>query len=394
MRANVMEIIQVTDKATVDEFHKLPYKIYKNDKNWVPPLRMMIEDMFDPKKNARLEKGNARRWVLRKSGETIGRIAAFHDPAYSISYDQPTGCIGFFECINDQGAAEKLFDTARKWLKSEGMEAMDGPVNFGENFFHWGLLADGYVQQGFGMQYHPPYYRSLFENYGFQTYYEQYSYHLDITSPDLPQRFWKIAAWVAKKPEYEFVPFSYKNQEKFIFDFIEIHKQAWGKHDNYKEIDPQDLRNLLAESKFILDEEFIWYVYHKKQPIAFFMMIPDLNQIVRYLRNGKMNLWNILKFIILKKMRIISRCRVLVMGVVPKFQNLGIESGIFYKLKEVLTRKIWYNEMELSWVGDFNPKMIALFNSVGGKQAKTHLTLRYLFDRDKPFKRAPIIGEA
>jgi hypothetical protein len=107
-----------------------------------------------------------------------------------------------------------------------------------------------------------------------------------------------------------------------------------------------------------------------------------------------MNLWNILKFIILKKMRIISRLPGFGYGGCPKISEPGIESGIFYKLKEVLTRKIWYNEMELSWVGDFNPKMIALFNSVGGKQAKTHLTLRYLFDRDKPFKRAPIIGEA
>lgn len=92
-------------------------------------------------------------------------------------------------------------------------------------------------------------------------------------------------------------------------------------------------------------------------------------------------------------MKAMTRCRVLVMGVIPKFQGAGIESGIFWQLRQVLLRKSWYNEMELSWVGDFNPKMIALFNSVGSHYAKTHETLRYLFDRSRTFERLPIIEE-
>ena len=98
-----------------------------------------------------------------------------------------------------------------------------------------------------------------------------------------------------------------------------------------------------------------------------------------------------LKMIYLKRKKVINRCRVLVMGVVPKFQKSGIESAIFYQLRQVLLKKDWYNEMELSWVGDFNPKMISIFEAVGGRRAKTHLTLRYLFDRQKDFKRSSII---
>ena len=121
------------------------------------------------------------------------------------------------------------------------------------------------------------------------------------------------------------------------------------------------------------------------------MMIPDLNQILKFLKNGKLNLINILKLLYLKKIKTMTRCRVLAMGVIPKFQGTGIESGIFWQLRQVMLKKPWYKEVELSWVGDFNPKMIKLFNSVGGKYAKTHETLRYLFDRSKPFKRLPII---
>ncbi len=388
-----MEVIEVSDKKTVNAFHELPLQIYKNDKNWISPLRMMIEDVFNPKKNAGFLNGEAKRWLVKDKEQIIGRIAAFYDWSKIEDGKEPTGSIGFFECFNNSEAANILFDTAQNWLKIEGLVAMDGPVNFGENFFNWGLLTDGFVQQGFGMQYNPSYYKNLFENYGFQTYYKQFSYHLDITSPDLPDRFWKIAEWVAKKEEYTYKTFSFKEQDRCINDFITIYQQAWDKHTNFKPIEHKDLKALVRDAKIFLEEEFIWYVYYKDEPIAFFMMIPDLNQILKYLKNGKLSLLNILKLIYLKKRKTMTRCRVLVMGVIPKFQNSGIESGIFWQMRQVLLSKNWYKEMELSWVGDFNPKMIALFNSVGSKYAKTHETLRFQFDRTKPFVRLPIIEE-
>jgi hypothetical protein len=386
-----MEPVEVSGKKTVDEFHNLPGKIYKNDPNYTPFLRSMIESTFDPNKNAKFKDGNASRWIVKKNGKCIGRIAAFYDSGYASGYDQPTGCFGFFECIDDQEVANLLFDTAKNWLQQNGMEAMDGPVNFGENFFYWGLLADGFQPQTFGMQYHKPYYLKLFENYGLKTFYEQYSYSLDITHPDLPDRFWKIAAWVAQKPGYSYKHFTFKNQDKFINDFIEIHEQAWASHSNYKPASFIELKEMITQARFILEEEFIWFVYHKGKPIAFYMMIPDLNEILRKIKSGKLNFWNILKLFYYKKTKTISRCRVIVLGVIPQFQRLGIESGIFYQLKKVMLRKPWYNDMEMSWVGDFNPKMIALFKSFGAKHTLTHLTMRYLFNPEKEFERAGII---
>ncbi len=388
-----MEIIPVTDKKTIQEFHELPLYIYRNDQNWVPPLRIMIEDLFDRQKNAGFKHGDARRWLVKNGEHIIGRIAAFYDRSKIEEGNEPAGNIGFFECFDDYEAAGLLFDTARNWLKSEAFTAMDGPVNFGENFFNWGLLVDGFQQQGFGMQYNPPYYRQLFEKYGFRTYYQQFSYHLDITSPDLPDRFWRIAEWVAKKKDFHYKTFSFKDQDRCVGDFITIYQRAWEKHTNFKQIEHKDLKTLIRDAKIVLEEDFIWFVHYKDEPIAFFMMIPDLNQILKPLKTGKLNLINLLKLIYLRKTRKITRCRVLVMGVVPRFQGSGIESGIFWQLRQVMLKKPWYKEVELSWVGDFNPKMIALFNSVGSKYAKTHETFRYLFDRDKPFERLSIIEQ-
>ncbi|NQU87329.1 MAG: GNAT family N-acetyltransferase, partial [Mariniphaga sp.] len=274
-----------------------------------------------------------------------------------------------------------------------GMQAMDGPVNFGENFFNWGLLADGYKQQTFGMQYQPEYYQNLFEDYGFRIYYKQYSYRMDISNPDLPERFWKIAAWRAKKPNLNYEHFKFRNKEKYICDFIKVHEQAWQKHWNFKKIDPDDIKELLKNSKYIFDEEFLWYAYYNDEPVAFFMMLPDLNQILKKINSDKLGLINIIRFFNLKRKKTITRCRVIVLGVVPKLQRTGVESGIFHQVKQVMLRKPWYTEMEMSWVGDFNPKMNALFKSFGAKRDITHYTMRYLFDRKKPFQRMPIIDE-
>jgi len=384
-----MQIIQVADKKTVNEFHKLPYKLYKNDYNWVPPLQKMHEDIFNPRKNTGFRNGGARRWILKKDNEVAGRIAAFYDRGQGGSVEQLTGAIGFFECINDLSVAALLFDTARDWLKGQGIEAMDGPVNFGENFFNWGLLAEGFKQQTFGMQYHPPYYLELFYEYGFKVYYKQYSYRMDISNPDLPERFWKIAAWVAKKPGLSFEHFKFRKQNKYIDDFIQVYSQAWKNHANYKPMNPDDIKQLLKQAKRVIDEEFLWYAYYDGEPVAFFMMIPDLNQILKELKTGEMGPVDMVKLLLMKRGKIMTRCRVMVLGVVPRYQRLGIESGIFHQLKQVLLRRPWYQEMEMSWVGDFNPKMNALFKSFGAEHDITHYTMRYLFDRKKPFARMP-----
>jgi len=385
-----VNIIEVSSKKHRKEFLDLAGFIYKNDSNYARPLDGEIEGIFDPKENSFYKHGEAIRWILQnKEGKTIGRIAAFINTNKAFSFDQPTGGCGFFECINDKKAAYLLFDTAKSWLQDRGMEAMDGPINFGENDNHWGLLVDGFIPQGYGMPYHQQYYKEFFESYGFQVFFEQYSYHLDRTKP-FPERFWKIAEWIAKKPGFTFEHFSYHNQEKYIQDIISVYNEAWKFHDNFSPIDPDDIRKIAREGKGVIEEDFIWFAYHEGKPVAFFVAMPDINQILTKM-NGKFNFWNKLKFLYHLKRKTITRGRITIMGVVPRYQRFGVESGIFWHMDRKMKLKPQYTEMELSWVGDFNPKMISIYESVGGVRMKTHYTYRYLFDRNKPFKRTPII---
>jgi hypothetical protein len=223
------------------------------------------------------------------------------------------------------------------------------------------------------------------------TYYNMEGFHLDVTKP-LPERFIKIAQWVAAKPGYEFHHFTWKEQEKFIKDFAEVFNEAWASFKiNFEPLEPDYIKTVLQKAKVILDEEFIWLSYFEGKPIAIYLMFPDFNQILKHL-NGKLNLVSMIKFLWFKNRKTITRARGMLMGVIPKYQGLGIESAFILQLQKVLQNKPHYTELEFSWVGDFNPKMRKIFISVGSLPVKNYKTYRYLFDRTKEFKRYPIPG--
>ena len=388
-----MQIVEVRTKKDAQAFHQVPRLLYKNDPVWVCPLDKEIEAIFDEQKNVYFRHGEATRWLLYDSGKKmIGRVAAFIDKNTAFKQEQPTGGMGFFECINNQQAANMLFDTARVWLAAKGMEAMDGPVNFGETDKYWGLLVDGFTHPSYEIAYNPPFYQKLFEEYGFQTYYKQEGFHLDVKK-ELPAKFLKIAEWISKKPDFSFRHFEWDEADKYLADFAEVFNVAWASFkENFEPLEPAYIKKTLQEARPIIDPEFIWFAYYKEKPIAIYLMYPDFNQILKHL-NGKLNLPAMLKFLYLKRKKTMTRARGVLMGVIPQFQGRGIESGIILNVAGVMARKPHYTEIEFSWVADFNPKMRKIFMAVESVPAKHYITYRYLFDRTKPFKRYPIPTE-
>lgn len=388
-----MQISEVKTPLDRKEFIDFPKKLYKGDPNWVCQLDGEVEAVFDPLKNYMFRKGEAGRWILMDdNGVTIGRIAAFIDNDRSASQHQPTGGIGFFEVTDNKQAAFTLFDAGKNWLAARGMEAMDGPVNFGENDNNWGLLVEGFMQQGFGMPYNKEYYREFFEEYGFRNYFEQYSYHREVRDKDgkiveFPPRIMKIAEWLSKRPGYTFRHFEFRMKDKFVDDLVQIYNSTWAVFkEDFTPLTPELTDNSFRKAKPIIDEELIWFAYFNDKPIAFFILFPDLNQILKHF-NGKLNLYNMSRFAYFKVIHKMARMRAVVGGVLPSHQNSGVESAIFYHLYDVFKRKPWYKELELSWVGDFNPRMMAIYEALGAHKAKTHITYRYLINNKLAFKR-------
>lgn len=368
-------------------FLDFPRKLYRDDPHYVQPFDKEVRAAFDRKVNPYFGHGDARRWIaLDARGKTVGRIAAFYDRNKDGAEEVRNGGCGYFECIDSREVAALLFDSAREWLSGKGYEAMDGPINFGENDTNWGLLVQGEGPPTLGMTYNPPYYRQLFEDYGFRLYYRQFSFELDVQKP-FPERFWKIAEWINKREGYSWKHFDPKHTAKFVQDTVSIYNEAWSRmREDYTPMDPGSLYDELRKIRAIMDPEMIWYAYFKGRPIAFFMFLPDANQIFRHL-NGRLHLINKLRFLHYKRKGTITRARGTAAGVVPKFQNSGVESGIIWQLNEKVKHKPWLKHIELSWSGDFNPKIITLYKNTGAEHTRTHVTYRYLFDRERPFVR-------
>jgi hypothetical protein len=389
-----MNLILVASKNDEADFLKVHFEINQSNPNWIRPLDHDVMSVFDPTKNKYLKHGEIVRWVLKDNDhKLIGRIAAFVNRNYKNKGDKfPVGGIGFFDCIDNQNAANALFEKAKEWLSEKEMEAMDGPINFGDRDKWWGLLVEGYHQPIYNMNYNPPYYQMLFENYGFELFYNQICWSLEVASDakQLDQKFYDNYDKYSNIPDFKVMHIRKKELSKFAEDFSTVYNKAWAKHEGNKEIAPAHALKLLKSIKPIMDEKLIWFTYFKDQPIAMWVNLPDINQIVKYL-NGKFGIWEKLKFFALKTFGKNKNFVGLVFGIVPEFQGKGIDYYMIVEAEKEIKRSTSYKTLELFWQGDFNPKILNISKNLGGKQSRRLITYRYIFDRSRKFERHPII---
>ncbi|MBC7510541.1 MAG: hypothetical protein H7320_17600 [Ferruginibacter sp.] len=388
-----MQLIPVNDAATAKQFLQVAVTLYKNDPNWIRPLDKDIEEVFDAKKNKAFRFGEVERWILKDNDDKlIGRIAAFINKKYKNKGDDvAVGGIGFFDCINNQEAADLLLDNARHWLIKKGMEAMDGPINFGERDRWWGMVTEGFTEPLYCMNYNAPYYKNLFENYGFKPFFHQICFGLHPKAPLTAKMFERHAKYGAN-PDFTSKHINKNDLEKFAGDFANIYNKAWAGHGGLKQMAKEQVVLLFNKMKPVMDERIIWFAYYKDEPIAMFVNLPDLNQWFKYL-DGKFGLLQKLKFLWLKQWRPNKKFSGIVFGVVPEWQGKGIDAFIVVEsAKLIQTPAVSYTEYEMQWIGDFNPKMINIAESLGETFRSRNLTTyRYLFDRAKEFKRHPML---
>ncbi len=388
-----MKLIEVKDAQTRKEFLRLPLKIYEDDPNWIRPLDKDIEAVFDPKSNPCFEHGELIRWILQdEQGNTIGRIAAFYDKrTMNAGNEQPTGGVGFFECIDSQEAAFELFGAGAQWLKSKGMEAMDGPINFGDRARWWGLLVKGFTDPNYCTNYNPPYYEALFESYGFKDYFQQYTYRRLISGPKLGDTFYAKAERVRRNASYSFSHIQKKKLPEYAEQFRAVYNASWVKHTGVAEMSEEEAQALMSQLKPVIDERLIWFAYYNDTPIAFIVMIPELNQLFKYV-NGKLNLLGKLKFAYHRWRGHGKKILGLVVGVIPRFHGRGLESALIAEFSSIAyAANFPYEELEFNWVGDFHPTMMHMYESLLAEISKVQITYRKLFDDTKEFTRHPVI---
>lgn len=393
---SVFRLKEVKTSSDAKIWLHLDREIYRDAPNWVCPLDGDIEKVFDSELNHLFEDGEAIRWIaIDEHGKSVGRIAAFYNREQARVNDN-MGCCGFFESINNQEVANLLFDAARKWLSERGLEGMDGPVNFGSRDSWWGLLVEGFEYQPlYGNNYHQPYYKALFENYGFQNYFNQNSYIWRAKGGVLSEIALEKADRILANTDYRIEDMNGIDLSIAAEQLRTIYNKAWSLFTGVKPMTSDEAQKIMHTLKPIIDRDIIYFAYHKDEPVGFFVMVPDLNRII-----GKFNG----KFGIIEKLRLIWDLKVrkacdrafgIIFGITPEFQGKGIESAIMtHMLRNYMQKgRSPYTSLEFAWIGDFNPVMNRMIERyVCATKHKMHTTYRYLFDRTREFHRCPRLG--
>jgi len=394
-----MKLIIVDTPRLADLWVRMPGRIYAGDANYIPHLRQDIEKVFDPVRNKMYRDGDAKRWLAVNDEadphnpsmqHILGRIAAFHMKKYSSGFAQPTGGIGFFECVNDTEMAHKLFDAAFEWLQSLGMKAVDGPINFGEKDAYWGCVVDNFTDMhSYRMNFNPPYYPVLLESYGFQVYYEQWCYkrHMHIPAQEIFNR--KIAM-LGDSDGIRVCNVRGYSDERIASDFLTVYNSAWGGHAGFKTMQMQQARNIVKAMKPVLDRDIAMFAYHFDRPIGFYINLPELNEIFQHM-HGNFNLWGKLKFLWYQRFGKRHTMVGVIFGIDREYHGRGIEAAMIKYAEQHVVPLNRYKETIMTWIGDFNPKMIRVVENLGASRYRTLVTYRKYVDPTVPFERCPTI---
>ena len=387
-----MTIVEVISKKEQRIFLHVNYLLNKHLQFYIRPLNKPLKEHF---KNQTLntEEVAFKRWILySEKKQPIGRILAFTHTQYkNVGTDFKCGGVGFFECINNQEAANLLFDTAKSWLISKQVEAMDGPINFNNREQFSGLLIEGLHDYPiYGLNFNPTYYKTLFEQYGFKEYYKQF-YYLS-NGFNVPNIVKQVSDRLLQNKSFRVDTMDLKNFDKFVEDFVTVYNKAWAQHSSNKQTTPEKFKALVSKIKPFMNTNLTVFAYKDNQPIGFFITIKDVNNYIKDF-NGKLHIFNLLR--LFYRLKIASQPELklfsFVFGVVPEYQNSGVSSALISKVTDYLKSTDAFNEIELGWAGDWNPKAVSLYQKIG-KLNRILITYRYIFNEKKhPFQKHPII---
>ncbi len=377
-------IRKIITAEEVDQFHELPFRIYRDYPEWIPPFRFEIEKIFNPQKNPYFEHGECQRFLLFDGETVLARFALMANKRKDHLFDPPMGGMGFLEMVNDQKVADAVIDYAKVWHKRRGNGAFRGPVNFGENDNFWGLLVENYKEPPiYGMLYHPPYYRELIEQTGAVKYDDHWSYKRYFDDP-LPERLVKITDRIESRPGVEFRPIDLKNIHRDAGYIRQIYNEAWRDQDieergqEFTELTEAMVNEMVKQLKWIMIQDSVLLAFVDGEPASFIVCIPDLNE-VSAVTGGKLRWWHFIKLIRLKKRA--TRLRTVVYGTLPKYRKMGLEALTFVRgIQMTKAAAPTLDYLEGAWISEKNWLMQRSLEALGCFHHKTHRTYRWLID--------------
>ena len=364
-----MILREITTRQDTDRFIRFPWKIYKNDKNWVPPLVAERREFLNPRKNPFFEHAEVKLYMAAdEAGNELGRIAAITNVNHNRTHGDRTGFFGLFECADDQAAAGCLFDAVAGFLRSRGMEIMRGPENLSVND-DIGLLVQGFDTPPMVMMPHnPPYYERLMEGYGFKKTMDLFAYYGEFQTGRIPEQVARGAEIAGRRQHFAIRPLRMNDFDAELGRIHAIYSSAWEENWGAVAMTDREFRHLAGSLKQVVDPELCLIAEVGGEVAGFSLALPDLNQILIRL-NGRLLPFGILKFIYYK--RKIDALRILTMGVLKEFRHQGIDSVLYYETyRRARAKGIWRGEM--SWILENNTVMNRIVENLGFRVYKKY----------------------
>ncbi len=362
----------VTDKRGVLEFVRFPFKLYRGDPNWVPPLIEERRDIFDPKKNPLYEHSRFQLFFARRDGALVGTIGAIVNDRHNEVHHELMGAFGFFECIDDQAVADALLDAAEAWCREQGMQVMRGPLNFSMND-EVGTLIDGFDEPPMVMMtYNPRYYPALIEGHGYSKAMDLYAWIYDIEQglKNAPEKLFHVAQKALEKQGLRIRKIDMKNFDHDVELFKEAYNRAWQRNWGFVPMTDAEIDHLVKSMKPLLDPELIFMAETQDgKPAGVSLTLPDLHQALRASGGGRMWPFGLLKF--LWHRRKIDQLRLIAMGMIEEYRGRGADA-VFYLETAKAALKRGYKRLEGSWILESNTMMNQIIERLGGTRYKTY----------------------
>jgi GNAT superfamily N-acetyltransferase len=365
--AGVIAVDEVASKRDLADFVDFPYRLYRDDANWVPPLKRDVRFTFGGR-NPFWRHAERALFVARREGVVVGRVAAIRDDEYVKFAGEPSGYFGFFEAENDGDVAAALWDAAAAWLRAEGMTAVRGPMNPSTNE-ECAFLVEGFDRPPYIMMTHnPSYYATLAEEYGFRKARDLFAFVLEV-SPARLERLERVAARAsARNPG---LTFRYVNLSDFAADLElirEIYNRAWDDNWGFVPPTPEEFESTAERLKSLAIPELVPIAFVDGEPAGFIVTVPNYNQVLAKM-GGSLGPVSLLKF--LSGRRKIKSCRVMLFGICPEYRKRGVDA-VLMASNHRAALELGYREAEFSWVLEENELTKRAAAMLGARPYKTY----------------------
>ena len=350
-------------------FLEFPWTLYRDDPNWIPPLRGDQKEMVGYARHPFYEHNRVQTFLAYRGSEVCGRIAAIVNVGHIERYNDPRGFFGFFECRDDQEVSNALFDACRRWLASQGICQMRGPANPSLNYMV-GLLVDGFDSPPtFMMTYNPPYYERLLENYGFHKAQDLYAFwgHISML-PSIAERLKPICDKIIERYNARIRPLDTSHFREDVKMFLSLYNRSLTNTWGFVPMSEPEMEHLANGLQHLIVPELAVAVEVDGRVVGATFGLPDFNPRIRDI-NGRLFPFGFLH--LLRKKQDIKRIRLISTNVLPEFQLHGL--GLLLMNGLVPKALEWgIEEAEFSWVLESNSFSRGALAKGGAKITKTY----------------------